>query len=191
MTALAVASVGLWTLRVALTARGRKIAGSLTAAAEALVFLLAFSRVMANIDALSRVAAYAFGVGLGTLLGLLVDERLSTGQSVVRVVTVGDDLTLVSELHALGWPITWTRGSGPFGEVTSGFVVVDDVKIKALTSEIERRRPDAFWTIEGLRKARAHPLGQGWIQIGDGLFRHSSRRAGRRAASPDQVTVGL
>ena len=170
MTGLAIASVGLWTLRVALTARGRKVAGSMTAAAEALVFLLAFSKVMTNIDEISRVAGYAVGVGAGTLLGLLVDERLSTGQSEVRIVTEGTDLRLVSELHALGWPVTWTGGKGPFGDVTVAFVAVDNVKVKLLTDELERRSPESFWTIESLRKARAQPLGRDWIQVGRGLL---------------------
>jgi uncharacterized protein YebE (UPF0316 family) len=173
MTGLAVTSVGLWTLRVALTARGRKIAGSITASAEALVFLLAFSRVISNIDEVGRVAGYALGVGIGTLVGLIVDERLSAGQSEVRIVTKGNDLSLVSELHALGWPITWTRGTGPFGDVTVGFVAVDDGKIRRLLAELERRSPDAFWTVEALRKAQGVSLGRGWIQIGHRFqFRH-------------------
>lgn len=176
MGGLAVLSVGLWTVRVALTARGRKVAGSLTAAAEALVFLLAFSSVLANIDAVGRIAGYAGGVGLGTMLGLLVDERLSTGQSEVRVVTEGSDKTLVYGLHASGWPVTWSTGSGPFGEVTVAFVAVDDTRLRALLGEIERLCPGAFWTVETLRRARSVPLGNDWIQVGHGfhLVRHNS-----------------
>ena len=112
MTGLAVMSVALWTLRVALTSRGRKVAGSLTSALEALVFLLAFSRVMSDMHALERVAGYALGVGLGTLLGVWLDEQLSAGQSEVRIVTEGRDPVLATDLHTLGWPVTWTRGEG-------------------------------------------------------------------------------
>jgi uncharacterized protein YebE (UPF0316 family) len=178
MAGLAMMSVGLWTLRVALTARGRKVAGSLTAAAEALVFLFAFSSVMADVDAIERVVGYAIGVGLGTLLGVFIDERLSAGQSEVRIVTPGTDLGIMSELQALGWPVTVTSGHGPDGEVTVGFVAVDDMKLRTLTKELQRRAPDAFWTVETLKKARASELHPDWIQV------HKSVSLRRGAARP-------
>ena len=43
MTGLAVISVGLWTVRVAVTAKGRKIAAAVVAAVEATTFVAAFS----------------------------------------------------------------------------------------------------------------------------------------------------
>jgi uncharacterized protein YebE (UPF0316 family) len=191
MTGLAVTSVGLWTLRVALTARGRKVAGSLTAAAEALVFLLAFSSVASNIEALHLLAGYGLGVGLGTFFGLLLDERFSTGQSEVRIVTEGTDLSLVSDLHERGWPVTWTQGSGPFGEVTVAFVAVDNVKVKSLVSVLERFHGKAFWTVEALRKAQASPVGRGWIQVGQGLLNGVSRDRMRPSKSDRQPMVSM
>ena len=76
-TSLAMASVGLWSLRVALAAKGRKAAGAVVAAAEAIVVALAFTHVASGLDAPERVAAYAVGVAVGTILGLAVDERLA------------------------------------------------------------------------------------------------------------------
>ena len=169
MAGLAVMSVGLWTLRVALTARGRKVAGSLTAGLETLVFLLAFSSVMSDMDAIERVAGYAVGVGAGTWLGLFVDGRLSTGQSEVRIVTPGQDLTLVRELQGLGWPVTWTPGHGPLGEVTIAFVAVDDTRLARFLRDLRGRASDEFWTVERLTSARAVREHEGWVQIRAGL----------------------
>jgi uncharacterized protein YebE (UPF0316 family) len=174
MAGLAMASVALWTMRVALTARGRRLAGSVVAAVEALVFLLAFSRVLSDMTAIERIVGYAAGVGLGTLLGVYMDERLAAGQSVVRIVTQGQDTSLVTDLHDLGWPVTWNHAEGPLGEVTVAFVAIDDSKLRALTTELERRRPDAFWTIESLRRARVGKLDQGWIQVGHRFPAHRS-----------------
>ena len=53
MAALAMGSVALWTVRVALAARGRKFAGGV-AAVEALVFALAFTHLAAALDAPER-----------------------------------------------------------------------------------------------------------------------------------------
>ncbi len=49
MAALAIASVGLWTLRVAIAARGMKLAGSLVAAMEAVVFEEFFETTFADL----------------------------------------------------------------------------------------------------------------------------------------------
>lgn len=74
--ALAVGSVGLWTLRVALTARGSRALGSAVAATEAVVFVVAFSHVTNSLDAPVQVAIYGIGVGAGTYLGLTIDRRI-------------------------------------------------------------------------------------------------------------------
>lgn len=183
MAGLAMVSVALWTLRVALTARGRKVAGSLTAGVEAVVFILAFSRAAADLQAIERLAGYAAGVALGTLLGVFLDERLSSGQSEVRIVSAGDDLSHVRALQDEGWPVTWVRGRGPDGDVTVAFVAVDDQRLPGLVRAIRALAPDAFWTVERLRSAAAGKQHPGWVQVGEahGLHLVSRRATGRVA----------
>ena len=81
MAAMAMGSVGLWTLRVTFAARGRKLLGAAVAAVEAVVFAMAFSNLTASLDAPVRVIGYAVGVAIGTVLGLSLDERASRGKS--------------------------------------------------------------------------------------------------------------
>ena len=167
MVGLAVVSVCLWTLRVALTARGRKVAGSITAGLEAVVFIVAFSRATADLGAIERLLGYALGVGLGTLLGVYLDERLSAGQSEVRVVREGRDLALVNLLQDDGWPVTWLYGQGPRGDVTVAFVAVDDQHLPPFLKILKRTAPDSFWTVERLKSARAGKSHPGWRQVGE------------------------
>jgi uncharacterized protein YebE (UPF0316 family) len=181
MAGLAMVSVSLWTLRVALTARGRRIAGALTAGVEAVVFILVFSRAAADLAAVELLLGYAFGVGLGTLLGVALDERLSAGQSEVRVVTEGPDLTIVHALHEDGWPVTWVPGSGPNGDVIVAFVAADDKRLPALVKTLKELAPKAFWTVERLKQARAGNVHPGWFQVGQ---LHGLRLGSRRAMRP-------
>lgn len=77
-------SVGLWTLRVALSARGRRVAASVTASLEAVLFALAFARVLDALDDPLRVVGYAAGVAVGTFAGLTLEagsERRRTTAS--------------------------------------------------------------------------------------------------------------
>lgn len=172
MAALALVSVSLCTLRVALTARGRKVTGSLTAGVEALVFIVAFSQAAADLGAIELLLGYALGVTLGTLVGVFLDERLSVGQSEVRIVREGRDLILVKELQADGWPVTWVYGQGPRGDVTVAFVAVDDMLLATFLKVLRKSAPDSFWTVERLKTARAGKSHPGWRQVGQlGRFR--------------------
>jgi uncharacterized protein YebE (UPF0316 family) len=178
MTGLAIVSVSLWTLRVALTARGRKAAGAATAGFEAVVFVLVFSRAAADLAALEQLLGYAVGVAIGTYAGVILDERLSAGQSEVRVVTEGRDLTHVRALQDEGWPVTWMLGRGPNGDVTVAFIAADDKRLPVLVKALRDSVPQAFWTIERLRSARAGKAHTGWLQVGQ---RSGLRIASRRA----------
>jgi uncharacterized protein YebE (UPF0316 family) len=75
LAVIATVSVGLWTLRVALAARGRRIAASGTASIEALLFAIVFSRVVDALDDPVRVIGYAIGVAAGTFAGLTLEAR--------------------------------------------------------------------------------------------------------------------
>ena len=145
MAALATASVGLWTLRVALAARGRKVAGAAVAAVEAVVFAVAFTHL--DLAAPERVGGYAVGVAFGTLLGLAVDERLSGGQSELRIVLPGLQPCLVHTLRNGGWPATSFTGDGADGPVTLLFVAADDSRLPALLEDVRRTVPAASWTV--------------------------------------------
>lgn len=84
LAGVATVSVGLWTLRVALAARGRRLAASGTASVEAVLFVLAFGRVLEALDDPVRLVGYALGVAAGTFAGLTLEarsEQRRTGQA--------------------------------------------------------------------------------------------------------------
>lgn len=185
MAGLAVVSVSLWTLRVALTARGRKVAGALTSGLEAIVFILAFSQAAADLAAIERLIGYATGVAIGTLVGVVLDERLSSGQSEVRVVTEGRDLSHVRALHEEGLPVTWVPGTGPEGDVTVAFVAVNDNRLQAVVNSLRKSVPDAFWTVEHLKSARVGRMHPRWEHVGRQTSRLPFKHA--RRASPKSL----
>ncbi len=165
MAVLAMTSVGLWTLRVALTARGRKLVGASVAAVEAVVFALAFTSLASNLDSAVRLIGYAAGVALGTLLGLAVNERLPAGVSEVDIVVNGHDPPLTDSLRRLGWPVTSFPGEGPSGAVTVICLAVDHSRVPELTGTVRRLAPEAFWTVQELGHVHASALPAGFIQV--------------------------
>ncbi|WP_052666867.1 DUF5698 domain-containing protein [Nitriliruptor alkaliphilus] len=177
-------TVSLWTLRVALAARGRRVASAIVAGGEAVLFVVVFSRLLDSLGDPVRLAGYAVGVGLGTLVGLTADERLSGGQSEIRLVVSGPGTPLVDALHAAGWPVTATVGCGPSGAITSLSVVVDDRRSREVTALVDALAPGAFLTVERLRRARPVPLPAGLVQVGGPRGQRAVGGRRRRCGQP-------
>ena len=147
MALLAVLSVGLWTLRVALAARGCRVAGAGVAAAEAVVFALVFSNLIADLGSWDRIAGYAVGVAVGTCAGLAVNDRLAPGASVVEVVVAGDGAELRQAFLSRGWPATAVPAAGATGEATLVFLVVRTSRVDNVLAVVQAAVPDALWTV--------------------------------------------
>ena len=162
MAVLALVSVGLWTLRVALTAGGRRLPGAAVAAVEASVFALVFGSLVSSLDRPARVAGYALGVALGTLLGISADKRLSRGRSEVRVMVDAADAALLDGLRRRGWPAAAVHADGVAGRVCVVFVAVDDRCLDSLLADVGRLAPTAAWTVLRLHGAQA-PSVEDWI----------------------------
>jgi uncharacterized protein YebE (UPF0316 family) len=173
---LAMLSVGLWTVRVAVTARGSRALGALVAAVEATVFAVAFSRLLAGLDSPHRVAAYGLGVAAGTLLGLTLDSVLNP--QTVRVDVVDTDHTLVATLDREGWPSTSAAGFGVTGPVSMVSITTNEARLQDLVELIGSASPAAFWTVTLVRRVRPVSLPHGYTQV-----------AGRPAPSTSRASV--
>jgi uncharacterized protein YebE (UPF0316 family) len=159
MMGLATLSVALWTVRVAVTAGGHRLAAAAVASIEAVVFVAAFSKVVDRLDSPSALVAYGAGVGLGTLLGLVGHARLIPGHSQVEVVAPASSTSdLVADLQRRGWPLTVMTGDGLSGPVVLAFITVDDRRVTALLEDIGCLAPDALWTVRAVHAAH-HPGG--------------------------------
>lgn len=175
-------TIGLWTFRVALAGRGRRLLSATIAGIEAVLFVVVFTGLVTNLGDPIRLTGYALGVAAGTMIGLVADDRLSSGQSEVRLVVTGDGADAIDLLHRAGWPATWTSGMGPDGPTTSVFIAVDDRRRQELLSLIRNVRPTPFVTVGRLAEARPGPLPAGYIPIGDRRPRRRLATRGPRAA---------
>ncbi len=161
---LACASVSLWTLRVTVAAAGRKVTAAAVAGVESLVFVLAFGAVLSSLQDPVRIAAYGLGVSGGTLLGMVVDERLSNGRSLVRLVVDGSGIEETARLREHGWPATRSDADGVNGAVAIITVAVDERVLGRVNHDLDMLAPDAFRTVERLRDVRPTALPAGMHQ---------------------------
>ena len=151
--ALVLFEVALWQWRVAITVRGNVFGGVLLALVGAVVQVTAISRVVDDIGNIANIAGYACGVGIGVMLGCLIDRRMSAAHVSVRVFAPADP-TLAPALRALGWPVTATSGHGHDGPVDVLYVAIDQRRTDELEQELRTLAPGAAWTVERIAASR-------------------------------------
>ena len=158
LVVLTTGSGGAWTRRVAVAAAGRRAAAAGVAAAEAVLFALVFGTVVSSLDDPVRLGGYAVGVAVGTWLGILAEERFSTGQSMVRLVVDGTGAAEVAALRGRGWPVVSSRADGGRGSVAVISVAVDDTALSRMQADVADVAPGAFGTTQRLREVRPVPF---------------------------------
>lgn len=85
-----VLDVSIGTLRIILLGKGYKKLAPMLGFVESFVWILAVSQIMQNLNNLYYYVAYAGGFATGTYLGMVLEEKLSLGYVIVRVITHKD-----------------------------------------------------------------------------------------------------
>ena len=149
LAGLAMLSVALWTIRVALTAQRRTVAATAMAAVEATVFAVAFSRLLTGIDNPLGIGAYAVGVAAGTSLALKADAVINPEVVRVDIVDPSGHNRLANELHQRGWSTTTTIGEQMGVPVKVLSITVSADRVPALTRLVSETdaRLEVGWTI--------------------------------------------
>jgi uncharacterized protein YebE (UPF0316 family) len=93
------------------------------------------------------------GVGIGVLVGCLIDRRLSTWNASVRVFAPAGT-TLDGAVRDRGWPVTATSARGLQGPVDVLYIAIDQRRTAELERVLHSLAPNASWTIERISSSR-------------------------------------
>lgn len=184
MAGLALLSVGLWTARVALTSRGRRLGAATMAAVEATVFVVAFSRLLTGLDSPLLIASYAAGVAAGTVAALTVDDLLDPRMVRVDIVDPTGPARMLSALRTGRWPTTVSTGEGLTGPVAIISVTTAADELQSLTDAVADADTGAFWTVSPVSAARPVPVPAGYTQTASPRRRHPAASRRRLPRSP-------
>ena len=152
---LVLTEVGLWQWRMVLAARGHRLGAVLLGGVGAILQITAITQVVTNVGDPLSVGAYAVGVGLGVLAGLVAGERLTPGTIGVTITTTAPDVA--AGMWAQGWPAIAYVGRDENGPVTVLFVPIDRRHEACLHRDVARMAPGAGWSSEELRERPARP----------------------------------
>ena len=86
---------------------------------------------------------------------MAIENFISIGFVIVRLITPGDPQTIMSRLSMLGYGMTRIEGTGSFsGSVSIIFMIVPRKELSRLLSIISREYPDLLYTIEDVRNIK-------------------------------------
>lgn len=146
-----VADVSFGTIRVIFISKGFKYLAPLIGFFEILIWLFAIGQIMQNLGNWVSLLAYALGFAAGTFVGMLIEERLSLGDVLVRVISKHHIPEMMNELKQEGFKLTSLNADGEHGEVKLILTITHRKNVHAIVKIIQELNPDAFYTIEDIK----------------------------------------
>ncbi len=143
--------VTLDTLRIVFISRGNKIVAPILGFFEVLIWLVAITRIMENLDNITTYFAYALGFAVGNYVGLWMEEKLAIGLQLIRVITARDASVLIGNLREKGFGATAVEAEGKEGNVHVIFLIARRQVIHQVISIVNEYNPKAFYSIEDVR----------------------------------------
>lgn len=144
--------VSLGTIRIIFIARNLRYIAPFIGFFEVMIWLLAVRQIMQGDHInIACFVAYAAGFASGTYVGMYLENLLSIGKVLIRVITNKDACDLVEYLRSAGYGLTSVDALGSTGPVKVVFSVVERHDIQKIVKIIERFNSHAFYTIEDVR----------------------------------------
>lgn len=143
--------VSLNTIRQIFVISGRRKQAPLIGIIESLLWLIAISTIMQNLNNVACYIAYAAGFASGIFVGMSIEEKLALGKVMVRVITRREATDLIEYLRTSKFGFTYVEGEGKRENVKLIFSVIQRQDLPELIAIINQFNPNAFYTVETVR----------------------------------------
>ena len=143
--------VSIGTIRIVFVSRGDKAIAPLLGFFEVLIWLLAIGQIIRNLSNFACYLAYGGGFAAGTLIGLIIEEKLAVGVLMVQVITKKDAGELIANLRASNYGVTVVTARGESGSVDVIYTIIRRSDLGTVVEIIKRFNPNAFYSVENVR----------------------------------------
>ncbi len=152
--ALRVADMTFDTLRVLFVMRGRKGISWGLGFIQSVIYVVAISSVLGNLDNPLNIIGYAAGFATGNVFGMLIEERLAIGHTQVQIISPRRGTLLANTLREAGFGVTEIPARGKDGMVSMLSVSVLRKDVGKIEGLVHQSDPEAFVTTEEVRPMR-------------------------------------
>jgi uncharacterized protein YebE (UPF0316 family) len=143
--------MSLDTLRIIFVNRNLKYYAMISGFFEVLIWLMVIRQIFQQLNNPLCFIAYAAGFASGNFIGIMIENRISIGRVIIRIITGREADVLVDFLKSSGYGITVIDAEGTKGSVKVIFTIVERSDITHIIEKIKRHNPQAFYSLEDVR----------------------------------------
>ncbi len=151
------------TMRLIFLSKGQKFLAPFLGFFEVIIWLLAVGQIMKHLDNVLAYVAYGGGFAMGNYIGMVIEEKLSIGNVLIRIIPKKDTKELINYLRENDFGVTSVNAEGSKGKVDIVFTIIKRKDIAHVVSIINTFNPNAFYTIEDVKA------------INEGIFKHTRK----------------
>jgi uncharacterized protein YebE (UPF0316 family) len=145
---LRVLDIAAATLRMLMVVRGRKIAAWVLGFFQAMLFVIAIQAVLSDLGSWINIIAYAMGFATGTVVGMLIEERIAIGFKHLRIISSRRGSELAEYLRLQGFAVTEVSGRGKDGTVSLLNCTVQRKDMQQIEILVKEKDEQAFITAD-------------------------------------------
>ena len=155
---LRILDITLYTLRLMMVVRGRKLFAFIFAFFQSIVFVTVMRAVFTDLHNWAKILGYSAGFATGMVVGMVIEERLAIGYTHLRIISPHWGAALIEFLRAQGYAVTEIPAFGKYEAVSLLYCFVSRRETEHVTRLVSSVDPDAFITAEAVR-----PLQKGFF----------------------------
>lgn len=146
-----ISDVTIGTIRIVMVAKGQKMIAPVLGFFEVLIWLIAISKIIENLDNWVCYIAYGLGFAIGNYLGMIIEEKMAVGIVQLQIITRRDAHDLIEKLKVDGYRLTHIDAVGSVEEVSVIYSIIKRTELPRIIPIICEYNPKAFYSIADVR----------------------------------------
>lgn len=142
------------TMRLIFVSKGYKNIGPFLGFFEVIIWLIAVTQVLQHLNNPMSYIAYGAGFAMGNYIGMRLEERISIGTVLIRIIPKEDSAAMTAQLRQEGFGVTAVAAEGAQGPVQILFTIMKRKSISNAIAIINQYNPNAFYTIEEIKAVK-------------------------------------
>ncbi len=145
-------SIGI--LRILFATKGLKLPAFIAGFFESLVWLVAISSIINQLDNVFCYIAFSGGFATGNAVGIYLEQKISIGFVMIRVVFQKNAEETIKLLKSSDFKLTISDAMGMHEPVKMVFSTIKRKDLKEFLKILKLNNPTAFYTIEDVKMVK-------------------------------------